>query len=153
MWWKKRQIAGRYQRMVQSKVSVLMAFIQHKWASYLASKERNWTMLQKKMYCILFFFIAGCGSVLVLLRTIMTPEMKTSSFQVETISRPLTLPPSIEPYLNSSDSLSVVKFRHLLDSMAQSNNGRQTLDSLYRAEPGFLDSFLQMEAIIHHSLK
>lgn len=156
MWWRKKKkepISHPIGDTLTDKMLGSIFSLQKKWTLFLGHRTAHWSARAKRLFLAGVILSFGGHATFILIGTI-TGSADPSAPRWDRMKLP-RMPPSKDTYsappLNAEDTLQILGFRRLLDSLQATPEGRRQVDDFLRARPGFLDSLHQAEQLLNRS--
>lgn len=135
--------------VLSNKVNVALQRIQALCVQWIQKREAKWSMAQKRLYLGIFLTISSAACVAVFLSGLYH-RANLSSKAIVII--PMRTPIIQEAHaakiqLNADDTVRVLSFLHLVDSLQKSPEGRKQLDNYFQLRPGMRDSIPILKSI------
>jgi hypothetical protein len=117
----------------------------------LQEKSERLSSTGKWVFLCLFLIIFGGGSIFIAWQALVCtrPQAPLPVNQITPASTDgsgtLKEPFPDEPFVPAREHQAILLFRHYLDSLQQTGNGRLTRDSILKQRPGLMDSLDMLE--------
>lgn len=150
--WKRAKRSSESRPGTRGKIASVVNVMQHRIADQLQQRSDRLSIRAKKVWLALFVAFFGGISVWITWQAVTTrPGVSVMNAQPETVMPAVEgkygPPLSTDSKVSTREYLMVVRLHRYLDSLSQSEAGRQIMDSLLRGRPGLRDSLLLMEKL------
>lgn len=133
------------------KVSGKINAVHHRWADRLQEKSEQLSSTGRWVFLCLFLIIFGGGSVFIAWQALVctTPQASLPINRITPASTDgsgtMEEPFSNQPLVPAREHQAILVFRHYLDSLQQTEDGRLIRDSILKQRPGLMDSLDMLE--------
>ena len=151
---KKRKLAeGEARPSIIRKMKGKLGVVQHRWADKLQEKSERLSLTGKKLMLGVFLAVFMGWSAYIAWQS-LSSSGRHSAMAVEPITisgsgnGAITTPPfATHQGVSDKEYGAIQAFRHYLDSLGQTTQGRLWRDSLLKRRPGLLDSLRAIEEV------
>lgn len=136
------------QASLVNRVNQFLSGLRRRTADKLNAKTALWTQMQLGVFLGLFLLSFSAASAAVILDALRSPQ-KAIPGALPVPAWPHPLPGIMLPSYHPSvrEIAGIERFRHYLDSLSQTADGRSMYDSINAARPGLTDSIAAVEHI------
>ena len=119
------------------------------FASFMSKKLNHLTVKKRKAFFILLFILIGGLSIHQIVQGIISKSAIGNTVKIDKINFPAHDSKSnIEGIkVTERDYQSIASFKHYMDSLNKSLNGKYQYDSILQARPGLIDSVQVLEQL------
>lgn len=127
---------------LSSKLNLAFQWLQLFCVRWVQKREARWSLRQKHIYLAIFLLVSCATCVSVFLSGLYhKPDLANKVIQVAPIRAPIIQQSvSSRINLNSDDTIRVLTFLHLVDSLQLSLDGKRQLQKYFEERPGMRDS-------------
>ncbi len=135
-----RKKPSRLQTAIGSRLGSVVLCIQKKWADYMGRKTEGLPLSQRKIALMLFCISFGAGSAGVFYQAIHPGKITIQSPAYRQPQRAFFHTAEPQPTLTNGDKQAIQTFRHRIDSISLTPDGKEQINRFLRLHPGLMDS-------------
>jgi len=147
MWKGKTAKQQRGRSILAARVGRMVDSTRERWVAWMQCREASLTIRQKKWRLALFLLFFGCSFSIILVETLLD-KRKHPIINITPMAVPEPRARDSHFFLSREDTLNILSFRAVIDSLQASPEGRAVLEEYFSRRPGMLDSFLMLENMI-----
>jgi len=131
------------------KIYMIINQMQTGFASFMSKKLNHLTAKRRKTVFILLFILIGSLSVYQIVHGIISDSAIGNTMKIDRINFPIhDSKRNIERIkVTEKDYQSIASFKHYMDSLNKSLEGKYQYDSILQARPGLMDSVQVLEQL------